>query len=350
MMRVDTFTSVCILGLALFLGACSSTNSLTLRVTQPAPVDISPGITKVGIIDRSLPTEENKSMDDLDKILSAEGKNLDKDGARAALAGLRDELAGHQLFQGVAMLENANIRSQGVGVFPSMLSWEQVERICLDIGVDALFVLSFYDTDAKVDYKAIPVEIEGPMGVKVPALEHHATVTTLIKSGWRIYDLPVRTVRDEYVVSETVVTTGKGINPMKAAEAVIGRKEAIMQVSNSMGQHYAFRIIPYDIRVSRLYFVRGTDNFKTAKRYARAGDWDGAAGFWEKELGNPKPKVAGRACYNMAIINEINGNLDEAADWAARSYKDYNNKKALDYLRVLKNRMAENERLQQQVR
>ena len=81
------------------------------------------------------------------------------------------------------------------------------------------------------------------------------------------------------------------------------------------------------------------------KRRARAGDWDGAADLWHQEIDNKKAKVAGRAHYNMAISNEINGNFNEAVDWATKSYTDYNNKEALDYLRILKRRIENEDEL-----
>jgi tetratricopeptide (TPR) repeat protein len=142
--------------------------------------------------------------------------------------------------------------------------------------------------------------------------------------------------------------SGRGINPLIAVQGIIGRKEAVMEKSNHFGHDYAFRVLPYTIRVSRDYYVRGTENFNIAKRRAQTGDWDGAAKLWEKEVAHPKPKIAGRATYNMAIINEINGDLDKAVEWASRSYTDYENKLALNYLRILKNRMAKNEQLLQE--
>ena len=109
-------------------------------------------------------------------------------------------------------------------------------------------------------------------------------------------------------------------------------------MSIKAGQNYAFRIIPYRIRVYRDYFVKGSDNFKIAKRKAQMGQWDEAGELWRKETGNPKMKIAGRAAYNMAIISEINGDLDEALNWARKAWGDYNIKQALDYVRILENR------------
>jgi len=72
----------------------------------------------------------------------------------------------------------------------------------------------------------------------------------------------------------------------------------------------------YRIRVARRYYVRGTNNFKIAKRRAQTGNGDGAAELCDKEVSNSKRKVVGRACYNLAIINEINDDLHAAVEWA----------------------------------
>ncbi|MBW2003909.1 MAG: hypothetical protein JRI72_04745 [Deltaproteobacteria bacterium] len=70
----------------------------------------------------------------------------------------------------------------------------------------------------------------------------------------------------------------------------------------------------YRIRVARHYYVRGTTNFKIVKRRAQTDNGDGVAELCNKEVSNPKRKVAGRACYNMAIINEINDVLNAAVE------------------------------------
>ena len=339
-------TAISVLLISIIFASCSSTNYLTLSVTEPAPVFLPSDIKTIGIIDRSLPSEKNEKIDKLDKILSIEGKDLDKDGAHESVIGLFDELKNNNRLTEVKIIDKPDIKSPGLGIFPAALSWNKIEQICNENNVDAVFILSFYDTDAKVTYKAVPVEVSGPLGVKIKALEHHATIATLIKTGWRIYDPSNKIIRDEFLVRENVVSRGKGINPLKAAKAIMGRKEAVLSVSNTIGHNYALRILPYSIRVSRDYYVRGTDNFKIAKRRAQTGNWDGAAELWEREVSNPKGKIAGRACYNMAIINEINGDLNTAVDWASRSYTDYKDKMALRYLNLLKNRIEKNKQLQ----
>jgi hypothetical protein len=131
---------------------------------------------------------------------------------------------------------------------------------------------------------------------------------------------------------------------------LINRKEAIIEVSNKAGHGYAFRLIPFELRVMRDYFVKGTNNFKIARRKAQVGKWNEAGQLWEKETANPEMKIAGRACYNMAIINEINGNVDTALGWAQKAYEDYNIRLALEYTRILENRKMKTNILNEQQR
>ena len=347
-MRIFNNTIILILLVVYILvSSCSSMNELTMSVIEPAPVQLPSDIQSVGIINQSGPSEENSDLDKIDRIFSLEGKELDINGAKEFIKGLHDGLLNSNGFTEVKILENIDNNSRGSGSFPVPLSWEMIDQLCQKNEVDVLFALSFYDTDAAIDYKMIPVELSTPVGISVPAIEHQATISTLIKTGWRIY-YPVQSlILDEYMINDNITLQGVGINPAKAVEAVMEREKAVLQKSNIIGQNYVARIFPYKVRVSRDYFVRGTDNFKVAKRRAQTGNWDGAAELWELEITNPKRKVAGRACYNMAIINEINGNLDAAIDWASKSYVDYKNKEAIRYMDVLNRRVIKNNQLQQ---
>jgi hypothetical protein len=328
------------------LSSCK-TQDLYLSVLEPAPVTLPNYIKKPGVINRTQVSEATKNMDKVDKVLSLEGAELDKEGAAACIAGLSNELLKNNRFTEIVNVNAPGLTTTGSGIFPAPLSWDEVDRLCKESKTDALFSLELFDTDTKIDYSTTKKDIKTPLGT-VPAIEHHANMQTLVKTGWRIYDPQNRIIVDEIPMSDQITSSGNGINPVVAAKALMGRKDAVKQVSEQVGQAYALRIIPYWIRVSREYYVKGTDNFKIAKRKARTGNWDEAAKHWEKELNNSKGKIAGRACYNMAIINEINGNLDEAVNWAQKSYEDYNNKRALDYVRILNNRKAANRELERQ--
>lgn len=327
---------------------CScKTNQLWLNVLEPAPVTIPSYITKVGVINRSAPTDETKALDVADKVLSLEGKNLDLEGARESIKGLSDELLNNQRFTEVKPLSNIDFRTSKLGDFPVPLSWEIVSQICNETGTDALFSLEKFDTDTRLSYSTRKTEVKTLLG-NVPATEHQADMETLVKTGWRIYDPAGKAILDEFIYNESIMFHGRGLNPLLAAAGLIGRKDAVKEVGNKAGHGYALRLIPVELRVMRDYYVKGTDNFKIAKRKAQMGKWDEAGELWKKETDNPKMKIAGRAAYNMAIISEINGNVDEALRWAQKSYEDYNNKPGIRYVHILENRKYENNVLEMQ--
>ncbi len=340
-------THFSIIVVALIFCSCKSTELVHLSVLKPAPVTIPPYIKAVGVVNRTLPSNKTKAIDAIDKVFSLEGVNLDKEGAQASMAGLSDELMKNSRFTEIKMLNTTDLTTSTPGTFPFSLSWDEVEKICKENNTDALFSLELFDTDSKISYSASQTSIKTPLG-NVPALEHRANMLTIVKTGWRIYDPVAKNILDEYAIANDLTYSGKGINPVVAAAALIDRKNAVKEVGNKTGQSYAYRIIPYWIRVSRDYYVKGSDNFRTARRKAQTGNWDGAAELWNQETRNPSGKVAGRACYNMAIISEINGDLTKAIEWAQKSYENYNNPLALRYVRILERRQVNNEILENQ--
>ena len=347
MNRLNQLALISLLSLCFF--NCSSTNTLTLGTTVPAEVVLSPEVKTIGIINRSLPSETNQKADQIDRVLSAEGMLLDQQGSASAIRALKTALETNGIADQVKILELGPAYNSGLGILPASLDWNSIDEICRVHNVDAIFSLAFYDTETKVDYRLTTMLLPNEFGIKVAVPAHELTLNTLIKNGWRIYDPVRRVLADEFLYRDRVVSVGKGINPVKAYEAIAGRKEAVLQYSSNMGAAYTNRLQPTYERVSRDYFVRGTNSFVVAKRRAQTGDWNGAALLWEKEVKNNKPKIAGRAYYNMAIINEINGDLETAIDWAGKAYSDYNNKAALRYLDALKYRSSLNDELQQQV-
>ncbi|HEX2920180.1 MAG TPA: DUF6340 family protein [Bacteroidales bacterium] len=335
-----------VLVIAASLMSCK-TSELYLNVTEPAPVTIPSYVKKIAVIDRTAPTEEAKAIDVADKILSLEGSELDREGAAASITGLADELRLNKKFEEVKLLSDIEFRTPRINILPQPLSWDIVQQLCVENDADAIFSLEKFDTDTRIGYSNRNVDIASPLGI-IPALEHQSDMETIVKTGWRIYDPSTKTLLDEYLQEETLTFHGKGVNPLAAAAGLIGRKDAVKEAGNKTGQNYALRIIPYEIRVIREYYVKGTDNFKIAERKAQMGKWDEAGELWAKELDNPSSKIAGRAAYNMAILSEINGKIEDALDWAQKAYEDYNNQLAPDYVHILENRRYQNQALDEQ--
>ncbi len=330
--------------------SCKTTSVYTINIIEPAPVFFDSTYKKVGVIDRSEPEKKNKAIDAIDKVLSAEGKYFDKDAAEASTTSMKDELLKNRRFNYVTKIDSSGLKTPGMSVFPSSIPWAKLEEIGNENDVEVVFVLSFFDTDTKIDYSTRMRAVPNPLGGNIQIPEHIARVDTRIKTGWRIYDIRTKTIRDEVVLVENTSSTGRGINPLKAIEAIERRKENVLEISKILGINYAQRVLPQEVTVSRRIYIRGSDNLKAAKRYINVGDWEGAAELWQRDVNNLKSKIAGRATYNLALISEIDGDLEKAIEWANISYLTHNNKKALAYVNTLKNRLASKKELEEQMK
>lgn len=324
----------------LILIGCSSTNTITLSVEEQARISLPSHVTRIGVINRTARREKPGRLETVDQVLSLKSGDLDSLGAAAGINALFEVLSKDDRFDAVVSVQSDDLNRTAYGVFPAPLQWDQIAKLCEEHDLNGVFSLEWYDTDTRIDYDTRKVTREGPLGVRVPLLEHHANVETAVHTGWRIYDYSGSYIVDEYVLSESVLTTGRGINPVEAIEAVTGRSEAIQTVSGNIGRAYAVSILPYWTRVRRRYYVRGNENFRVAKRRAQTGNWDGAAELWLEETRNSNEKVAGRAHYNMAIVSEIRGDVDASMEWARTAYEEYGDKRALRYLRALQDRKA----------
>ena len=99
-MKNLVYLIICVLVTSLFT-SCVSTNQLTMTAVEPAPVSIASDVRNIGIINRSLPSEGHKTIDQIDKILSVEGKNLDKHGAMRQLHRFAMNLCAEGRFENI---------------------------------------------------------------------------------------------------------------------------------------------------------------------------------------------------------------------------------------------------------
>lgn len=320
------------------------TNLVYINATNPPPVIVSATAKHAGIINRSRPSDENKALNAMHQATSAETANMIKESGEECIRGLNEALIENKCFDIVKPIYKPELRTAVSGVFSSPLAWKEVENICKDNGVDVLFVLEVFDTQLRVVPLTSPTKVNTVTDVINQVANAQADIITTVKTGWRLYDPANKVLLDEFPGMEELTVTANVTTAVNTVEAMLGRKEAIKQSANRQGRLYSERLIPYRVTYTRDYYVKGSGNFKIAKRRAQTGNWDGAGELWLKETTNSRRKIAGRACYNMAILGEINGDLEGAIKWAQKAYEDYRNKLSLSYLNMLKYRLQNSRR------
>ncbi|GEM_PF-2792629 len=96
-------------------------------------------------------------------------------------------------------------------------------------------------------------------------------------------------------------------------------------------------------------YAKGHPVLKETKALVESGRWKKATKAWRSLLGDPDPKVRGRARFNLALANERAGNLDKALNLARKAAADLGNGKSRAYVAELEDRVADSERLEQQM-
>jgi hypothetical protein len=126
--------------------------------------------------------------------------------------------------------------------------------------------------------------------------------------------------------------------------------------SEYLGRFFGTKIIPTWLTVERLYYKSGNQNMLLAEKYALNNEWLKAAEIWNKQSKNKNPRIAAKACYNMALACEMEGKLNAAIDWLVQSYSILNEnneehkQNCQRYITVLAQRKKEIEKLAHQVR
>jgi hypothetical protein len=322
------------LGLLLFtilLSACSSVSTITLSVINPAPVGIPASVKKIGVIDCS---QNKPARNGNNRIVSFNAKGLKKEGISAELNGLQSELIQAKRFDSIKQINNPITDSTDRVIDIAEMDWDKMEQVCTQNNVDILFVLETYEIDTRV---SVNTSI-GFGGRGMNYVETGGDMNTSLLSGWRIYDPLAKIVVDEYSFTQNFNFGAGDINPFSAAIGIMSSNGAIKSMSGKAGHFYARRVIPTHDEVYRDYYVRGSDKLKEAKHFVQKEDWVKASELWQEETNNPDPKIAGRACFNLAVANEVYKKYDLAIDWATQAYKKLNSYKADEYIDILKDR------------
>lgn len=345
-MRRALNLAIASIGIGLFLGSCS-TSSLTVSVLKPADITVPPRIKNIVVANRSLPAKEEMVVNVVEGILTGEGIFVDREASDQCVKGLVDLMVSSPRYS-AHLHSDPNLKGTGTKVFPVALSWRQVDRICKKYGADALVTLATFDSDyipkSKVEQKSKIVD-----GKKVLYDEFSERVDVYINAGWRIYDREKRRIIDEKVYRDFRYWQATGLTKDKALKKLPIMHMVLRDAGFYAGRQYGYRISPVWVRVGRSYYSKGNDDFKAAKYKVKINAWKDAAELWQRHIDDSDPKIAGRAMFNLALANEIEGDLDTAYEWAKKSYDRFPKSSTRDYVNTINTRIWEQKRLKEQL-
>lgn len=334
---------------SIFLASCTST--IELQMLQPADLFMPEHLQTIALADRSRPAKGFNNV--VEGLVTGEGIGQDRRGRMRALEGLALTLTRTPRFD----VKSTNIEMEGSpsgNSFPAPLPWAEVDRICGQYRADALITMELYDSDNYISTELRKDKKKDKEGNEYTEQYYVADMRTQVRIGWRLYDRQKRHIIDQFTGTEDASSDARG-DTEEAAKGNLPAQEAITQdVSFAAGELYGMRIAPVWVTISREWYTNGKGeartNMERAARYARTGEWEQASDIWMSVVNTAAdPKNRGRAAYNMAVANEREGKLRAALQWARRAYTDFGNKKAQTYTDIIRQRIFDQERVEEQM-
>jgi tetratricopeptide (TPR) repeat protein len=328
----------------------SCTQSTSLQVLQPAEMRIPQQIQRITTIDRSQPSKGVLNV--IEGLVTGEGIGEDRLGREVAVDGLRDVLSRTPRFS-VIVTDVVMEGSEAGGQMAPPLPWEEVQRLCDQYQSDALLAIERYDTDKIVFTDRFEEEYEED-GKKRTRTRYRARADMSVVIGWRLYAPERELILDEFSVRVNDSFAAEGNTKEQARRNLPDLSAIARDISFQAGQKYGMRIAPVWVTVSRSFYTKGKgiykEDMKKAARYAQTGQWERAETMWEKLDAFGDPKTAGRAAHNLAVARERLGDLEGALRWAEKAYGDHGHNPSRSYILLLRQRIEDAKRVQDQMR
>lgn len=342
-MKTPIRFSALLIALLLLAGAC--TTSKTIRVMRPADIDVSKDVKKIVVVNRYKPKGKNAWINVLEGFFTGEMILADRKGADQAINGVVDGLRDSHRYS--IIVSNEQLEGNGMGFFPAPLTTTQINNLCVKYKADAVLAVEAFDSDVKIiTEQRTRTEKQNGKDVNVPYFVANENVNLTI--GWRLYT-KTGGMLDQHQMYKTMFFNGEGATPQAAIARTLFPVDAVSRAGFEGGRVYGGRIAPAWVLTSREFYGSGSRGMKRAKRMALRDDWANAAVEWKSLTKSDKSRVAMRATYNMAVAAEMMGDYNMALEWARRAADRMGSRKANNYIYILKGRMADIDRLNNQL-
>ncbi len=326
--------------LVLLFSACKPTAQI--RVLQPADINLPAHVTTVAIVDRSKPSSGWANFGE--GLFSGETVGQDKRCREQAAQALITQLTKTPRLT----VKNTGIELEGSRNGSKMaepMEWQKIEDICAEQGANLVLVIESLDSDVQHDPRKSENKKKDDKGKEFIETVFENSLEIGVKIGWRLYDPKQKVLLDEHTSeSRSSKRRSHGKTAAEALRNLPDQSNMARDMAKAAGEKYGQRIAPTYVSLQRTYFKKAKGGFEDqmaqGQRFADSNQWDKAAGIWESVVKNAggNQDAAGKAAYNIALSHEVRGDLEKAMEWAQKSYTDFGNKSAKEYVGTIRQR------------
>lgn len=338
-------TSFCLLVACLFT-ACSSINYVGIETYNPAEITLPRSVGKVLIVNNAVPQPNDVGYAYTLYNVRQDTVRVEADSALFdACRSLGKSIVDVSFFKDVLLYHDATRKDQSFLV-DNELPKETVMALCEETGTDA--VLSFDRLVFNMSKDVVAFAEGFVMGVV------NVKVNGVVRAYYPGRERPMATV----YVEDSVFWSESADNLEQLRLYLPTPNDALRAAGQYIGSKVTPNFVPHWENENRWYFKGEGARWKEATAYALSDKWEEAAVRW-RAIYNSSSSLQARAkaASNLALYYEMNTQLQEAFDWATKSYNLFKSSKGEDYkytkleslyVETLSKRMQSNQKLNMQ--
>ena len=338
--KIITYKTILFLLTGITFISCKSNYAiLTIENIQHAKEELSPDIQSITLMNRSMSSQfQNHREDSLQIYFYRKGfqlSNIVLDSTAAdttirALAALMFESGRYDV---VVPLERNFKRTLSYEILPDTLSLAQVSEICTNFKTDALMVLERFTTKTMADYSAERY-LDGATG---NVYSYNATLDLKYDAFFRIYKPGIKTLVKEIAVSDTIYWESVDNSQEGLFSKLPTVKQALINAGIKVALDVDSKLSPIWIPEKRGYFLF-KNKVDQGQKFMNENKYDEAGQYWTEMARSTNKKIRSKAEYNLALISELNGDLDKAIEFGLKSFYSFYRFQTQTYLKKLEAR------------
>ncbi len=322
--------------LMLLISSCSSSyQTLLIETPHPSSNILPSEIRSLTLMNRSLTNEfMDYDTDSLQQFFFTRGFNFDSVVLDSLIADSTLIALGQLLYESgrydVVIPEERNLaRDRRFYLLDDKLDWDEVKRICETFETDALLVLERYYMKISTKYQVYST----PEGEPVYA---SASIDSKYDAVVRIYDPINESIVSQMVVDDTISWYEEDNSTKRLFRRLPTIKNALTETGIQIALDLDDKLSPIWKKESRIFFVlEKTDEIRITQM-AKENRWQEIYDYWETYSNASQKSTKSKAEFNLALASEMLGAIDQAIEWATKSYNTRYMLQTENYLLQLK--------------
>ena len=304
-----------LIGWIWLLTACSSINYLSIDTFNPAEVTFPSSVRKVLIVNHAVPQPA-----DWGYSYTVAGKVKSTQGAKADSAlvdfcqSLGESMVAEEFFQDV-LLYHEPTRTDAHPEYDLKMPAQLVDSLCEVAGADLLLSLDRLLFESNRE--------ETDLGGGFTIGNSKVRMAGVIRAYLPGRAAPLATVQ---MVDSVMWEQSAELTPI-LNELLPSPEEALRTAGRYLGAKARVNFVPHWQRETRWYFSASGAVWKEASAYAVNERWEKAEERWNRLYQSSKGwKARAQAASNLALCEEMKGDLQKAHEWANISYELFQQK------------------------